>query len=163
EGVLVTSAVRDVTERQKRDDQIRELNAKLEQRVAERTRELLKSNEALRQSNDDLNQFAYAASHDLQEPLRMVALYSEMLEKRYAEADQFIEFIVTGAHRMEMLLKDLLAYSQAGSAEGPAVAVDCSAVVQEVLLNLQAAIKENGAQVTWQGLPVIEAHEIRLV
>jgi PAS domain S-box-containing protein len=168
EGVLVTSAIRDVTERQKRDDQIRELNAKLEQRVAERTRELLKSNEALRQSNDDLNQFAYAASHDLQEPLRMVALYSEMLGKRYAgmldkEADQFIKFITSGAHRMEMLLKDLLAYSQAGSAEGPTAPVDCAFVIEQVLLNLKAAITENHAQITWEGLPVVDAHEIRLM
>jgi signal transduction histidine kinase len=172
EGVLVTSAIRDMTERARRDQEIQELNANLEQRVAARTRELLQSNQALAQSNEDLNQFAYAASHDLQEPLRMIALYSEMLERQYSgkldtEADRYIRFVINGAHRMEMLLKDLLAYSQAGSAAGPegapAAPVDCAAVLEKVLLNLKAAIEENGAEVICDDLPVIEADEIRLV
>ena len=97
--------------------------------------ELLKSNEALRLSNEDLNQFAYAASHDLQEPLRMVSLYCELLQKKYGDrldqqADRFISFAVNGARHMEMLLKDLLAYSQAGSSgAGPADPVNCEAVM----------------------------------
>jgi PAS domain S-box-containing protein len=169
EGLLLTSALRDVTERKRKDEAIRELNTTLEQRVAARTTELLLSNAALRQSNDDLNQFAYAASHDLQEPLRMVALYSQLLQKRYggqfdAEADQFISFVVGGARRMEMLLKDLLAYSQTGSStEGPPHEVDCESVIRKVLLNLQASMEQNQSTVTWDPLPVVEAHEIRVV
>ena len=161
--------IRDYTERNKAHEEIRALNAKLEQRVAERTEELLKSNAALRKSNEDLNQFAFAASHDLQEPLRMVVLFSQMLQTTYAhrldaEADQYISYVVNGAARMELLLKDLLAYSQAGTSdEGPTELVDCGAVMEKVLLNLQVSIQQSGASVEWSELPTVPAHEVRMV
>ena len=169
EGLLVTSAIRDITQRKKADDKIRELNARLEHRVAERTRELLQSNKALRQSNDDLNQFVYAASHDLQEPLRMVALYSQLLRNKYGghldgEADHFISFMISGAERMERLLTDLLAYAQTGSQNEEAPSdVDCASVLQNVMFNLKTAVEQNGAIVMCGPLPMVQAHEARLI
>jgi light-regulated signal transduction histidine kinase (bacteriophytochrome) len=137
--------------------------------VAERTQEILDSNEALRQSNDDLNQFAFAASHDLQEPLRMVALYSQMIELQYAgrldqNAHQYLSFIVNGAQRMGRLLQDLLDYSRLGAmSEEPPGLVDCAAVMEKVVLNLRASIEQDDASVTFDSLPTVQGHETRLV
>jgi len=105
------------------------LNRELEQRVRDRTEELERSNAELRareielsRSNSELEQFVYLASHDLQEPLRMIASYCEFLQSRYSEkldskGQQFIAFAVDGAHRMRSLIDDLLRYSQVGTGE----------------------------------------------
>ena len=132
--------------------------------------EISNTNTLLRRSNADLEQFAYAASHDLQEPLRMVSIYSQMLKKKYegkidAEADTFIRFAVDGARQMDLLLRDLLAYSQATIevVKGPATGVSAAKALQKALVNLNAAIEECGAHITYGDLPVIFMAEIHLV
>jgi signal transduction histidine kinase len=122
----------------------------------------------LERSNTDLEQFAYVASHDLQEPLRMVAGYTQLLAKRYqgkldADADQYIRFIVDGAAHMQGLIKDLLAYSRLGSREEKVAVTDCEIVLQTALAALRAPIQESGAVVTHDPLPTVTADEFQLL
>jgi len=122
----------------------------------------------LERSNRDLEQFAYVASHDLQEPLRMVASYTELLSRRYREqldheAQEFVHFIVDGALRMKSLIDDLLTYSRLGMRGTAFVGTSCEAALKEALANLQVAIDENGALITHTPLPVVEGDHIQLV
>ncbi len=114
----------------------------------------------LRRANDDLQQFAYAASHDLQEPIRNVAVYSEVIARRYGdlldqEGKQFLGFLTEGARRLGTLVTDLLAYTRAGIVDGPDVPVDSTAVVENTLASLAEAIRECGAIVTQDALPEV--------
>ncbi len=128
---------------------------------------LTRRTEQLARSNAELEQFAYVASHDLQEPLRMVSGYVKMLERRYKgqlddDADDFIHFAVDGAERMAVLINDLLAYSRVtrrGKAFEP---TDCETVMDEVLSNLEVAVTETGATVTHDPLPTVVADEVQL-
>jgi PAS domain S-box-containing protein len=149
EGILVTAAVRDITTR-------REAEAQLAQKAEE-----------LRRSNEELEQFAYVASHDLQEPLRMVASYTQLLSKRYkgrldSDADEFIAFAVDGASRMQRLIQDLLAYSRVGKRGGELVDVSSEEALQQAVINLRGAIEESGAQVTHDPLPRVMADDVQL-
>ena len=123
--------------------------------------------EALRRANEDLQQFAYAASHDLQEPIRNVAVYSEIVEKRYhdrldAEGLQFLGFLKEGGRRLATLVNDLLAYTRAGVGEIPDRPVDSAAVLQHTLASLAEAIRESGAVVTYENLPEVYMGESHL-
>ncbi len=116
--------------------------------------------EELRRANEDLRQFAYSASHDLQEPIRNVAVYSELVARRYAavldsEGLQFLEFLREGGRRLARLVSDLLAYTTASMAELSDAPVDSSAVLQSALASLAEAIRENQATVTYDALPKI--------
>ena len=129
----------------------------------------IRTERELRRANQDLEQFAFSASHDLQEPLRMVSIFSQMLKKKYAgqldgQADEFIQYITRGASQMEMLLKDLLTYSQAASSisdeRGEFTSGD--AVMVKVRHSLAAAIEESGAVLQVDELPAVKMKEVYL-
>ena len=118
----------------------------------------------LEESNRDVEQFAYVASHDLQEPLRMVSSYMQLFSDRYgrrldADADEFIDFAVDGAKRMQTLITDLLSYSRVGTKGLDVRPVESSDVVERALGNLAAAREESGALVTFNGLPRVLGDE----
>jgi PAS domain S-box-containing protein len=128
---------------------------------------LREAHEDLTRSNAELEQFAYVASHDLQEPLRMVASYTQLLWRRYdskfdKDAREFMAFIVDGATRMKQLIEDLLAYSRVGTKGADFKAVSAEAALRRALYNLRAAIDEAGAVVTNDPMPMLPADEVQL-
>jgi len=130
--------------------------------------QLQRTMEELAKSNTELEQFAYVASHDLQEPLRMVASYVQLLARRYrgqldSDADEFIEFAVDGATRMQGLINDLLAYSRVGTQGEEFGPVSLERPLSTALQNVQVALAENGAEVTHDPLPLILGDEGQLV
>jgi signal transduction histidine kinase len=145
----------DAIRRALREKNERSLRQKMEEDLARKVDELARS-------NADLEQFAYVASHDLQEPLRMVTAYTQLLAERYhgrldENADKFIGYASEGAQRMQVLIHDLLAFSRIGRNSSASGSVDCNAVMGEVLLGLETAIQESGATVTHGKLPAVWA------
>jgi signal transduction histidine kinase len=135
------------------EKQERLLRRQVEENLARKVDELARS-------NADLEQFAYVASHDLQEPLRMVAAYTQLLGERYRgkldeNADKFIGYASEGALRMQVLIQDLLAFSRVGRKAGASVKVDCNAVIEEVRQTLTSSLQESGATVTHGDLPTL--------
>lgn len=140
----------------------------LEQRVAEKTREIADQAEELRRSNVELERFASVASHDLQEPLRMVASYTQLLGARYkgqldANADEFIHFAVEGATRMQALIDDLIIYSRVSTKGHSLRSTDCEDVVDRALANLRAAREDSGAIITRDAMPTVTADGSQLL
>lgn len=178
----------EISERVEAEDALRELARTLEQRVTERTAELEASRTAalnmmqdaeesrdnlarmakeLARSNADLEQFAYVASHDLQEPLRMVASFTQLLAEQYhgkldADADEFIDFACDGARRMQQMIQDLLEYSRIGRRETAYQATDTGVVVDDVLDALCVTIAESGAVINQHSLPTVQADPTQL-
>jgi light-regulated signal transduction histidine kinase (bacteriophytochrome) len=152
-------------DRQKRE--LRRHRNQLEALVEERTRELRQSMEDLQRSNRDLEDFAYIASHDLQEPLRNVSSYVQLLARRYEnaldeDARDFIRFAVEGTERMQSLINDLLSLSRVGTRGHPFDTVDTCEVLSQVLEDMQPALDESGAQVACGELPAVRADASQL-
>jgi PAS domain S-box-containing protein len=121
----------------------------------------------LERSNQELEQFAYVASHDLQEPLRMIASYTQLLARRYsdkldADGHEFVHYAVDGAARMQALINDLLAYSRVGSRGKAFVPVDCAEVLRRALKNLEVATQESQARIQFDSLPVVQGEATQL-
>jgi PAS domain S-box-containing protein len=161
DGLVITSAIRDISDRRAAEQQIHQLNANLEDRVLERT-------EALLRSNEELQQFAYVASHDLQEPLRNVSVFAQLLAKRYrghlqGDADQFISFIVESAGRMEKLIADLLDFSRLDARGADSFhTIPSEDALKDAIRNLQSVIEETQAVVSYGRLPEVVGDSIQL-
>jgi signal transduction histidine kinase len=154
-----------------RTAQLTAANEALQEMNSELTRERTKaeaSNVALRRANADLEQFAYSASHDLQEPIRNVAIHSQLLSIRYGslldhDGKQYLEYVREGADRMGMLVRDLLAYTRTvGQYQEPVSLIDANVVMDSALANLDAAIRESSASISRDALPCLEMHEVHL-
>jgi signal transduction histidine kinase len=150
----------EMSKRQSAEAGLRKSNEELERRVAERTQQLDQRAAELSRSNSELEQFAYVASHDLQEPLRMVASFTQLLERRYkdkldTDAREFISFAVDGARRMQTLITDLLSFSRVGTQGRPMVATNCEEVLKQVLLTVRIAIGETNAEITHGEMPEV--------
>jgi PAS domain S-box-containing protein len=152
--------MRDISHRRANEQHVRQLHRELESRVRERTAEL-------KRSNEDLQQFAYVASHDLQEPLRVVSNFTQLLSRRYrgklgADADEFIGFTIDGCQRMQQLISDLLSYCRVDTA-GAFKRVDLNEALEQALANLALAIEESGATIVHDELPAVEGDRIQIV
>jgi len=153
---MILLAIEDITERKRAERELKQAEA-LKQAV-----------EALELSNRDLEQFAYVASHDLQEPLRMVASFTQLLAKRYQgkldkDADEFIAYIVAGAERMQVLINDLLTYSRVDTRGESFEPIDSEAAFDQAIANLRVAIEEGEAVITHDPLPPLIADNSQIV
>ncbi|MGA7935152.1 MAG: ATP-binding protein, partial [Kovacikia sp.] len=160
--------ITDITDRKRAQQVLQQAKEDLELKVKERTAELNQLNQDLVRSNQELEQFAYIASHDLQEPLRAITGYTQLLMQDYQDqlgqsAQEYTAYIVDGAKRMQQLIQDLLAYSRVGTRELAFTPTDCNEILNQVLKNLQVAIGEHNATILSDPLPTVIADNNQLM
>ncbi len=184
-----SAIIRDISDKKKIEMELVAYRKTLEEQVRERTEELVDANERLKtliseheksgiklvnlvdelkRSNKELEQFAYVASHDLQEPLRMVSSFTQLLERQYkdkldADADEYINYAVNGAKRMQLLINDLLAFSRVATRGEEFAEVDINEVLEQAIFDLEIAIEENNVIVTNDTMPIICADHSQMV
>lgn len=144
------------------------LNESLERRVTDRTKDLAKANKELARSNEELRQFAYVASHDLQEPLRMVTSFGQLLLRDFSDrldgdAEEWLGFVIEGGQRMQALVNDLLDYSRIEHQARPFQAVQLQEVIEVAIANLRSSIEDTSAEITCDNLPTVVADKPQLV
>jgi two-component system sensor kinase FixL len=164
---LVLCIVRDITERRQAEAALRRAHNELEHRVVERTRELQVANKQLEHSNRELQDFAYVASHDLQEPLRKIQAFGERLSERAGNAldetaRDYLARMQNASSRMQRLINDLLSFSRVTTKAQPFVLVDLQAIAKEVISDLEVAIEEAQAKVEVSALTSIEAEPMQM-
>ena len=140
----------------------------LSERISHREFEFNEIMEDLRRSNEDLQQFAYVASHDLQEPLRAIVSFSQLLEDKYKdnideESKEFIHFITDGAKKMNTLIKDLLSYSRITTQAKPSKLTNLENILKDSLFNLQESIKLSGAVITYDEMPILKVDKTQFI
>jgi light-regulated signal transduction histidine kinase (bacteriophytochrome) len=159
-----------ITERKQAEEQIKKLNENLMAQVEQvevANRELNRALTELTRSNQELQEFAYVASHDLQEPLRKIANFSEMLAKKYqghfdARADRYFGYVSDGAKRMQALINDLLGYSRVGTADFRLIPASLEEVLKEALTDMQTLIRESGARISHDPLPTLRINPLQM-
>ena len=158
---LLRAKVRVFVDLFRKTRQLHDLNRRLEQLVEDRTSEL-------RRSNEELEQFAYVASHDLQEPLRMVSSFVQLLADRYRgklgpDADEFIQYAVSGARRMSDIIKDLLTYARVDTSQARFATFECADALEQAIADLHFTIRDSEASITHGPLPVVMGDEVQIV